>query len=304
MDRMNRLIGLMLGIVLALLPGHLVAENQSSAFLAQQSCSAFVRNFGTEVVFGVERGLVLISADGQIRTYHLGQAIRDVVLIGDDMIALVGQELLVIDRKSGAVSGRYPTQHSKAPAALMPEEFPRSLSLADRRVLIAHGTLGVSVFDWPTRQLGATVDLNQDGRVKVMVQDVVVRDSIAYLLVDNFQVSPVRPSREFRGLVLLDLLDLIIVQRLNGLDPGATALALAGDTILVSFSGSPVWRLKLPLNPEVSLSKVARPIMDFGIPGHPVGRFFADLTSIWACHRSGRGGGSIPAIYSRATLRL
>jgi hypothetical protein len=293
-----------LSLALMTLPGSLLADAQTEAFLAQGSCRAFVRQDESKVLVGSSQGLVAISADGQVRSYDLGQVARDALFLDQKLIVLVGSEVWVLDPQTGALGERYQTQKTKDPATLKPQEMPRTLRLAGSNILIAHGTLGVSVFDWLQRSLATTIDVNGGERVKGMVQDIGVKDSVAYLLIDNYQISPARPSLEFRGFVLLDLQTLKVGGRIGGLDPGATTLAFHEAEVLVSFAGMPVWKLELPLNPRQALAEVAHPVSDFGRPGHSVGHFSADAAHVWTCHREGSQGPSVPALYDRTALGL
>jgi hypothetical protein len=256
------------------------------------------------VLLGTQTGLNLIDAQGDVSNIDLGVSAQDAVMVDDQIIALVQANLVVIDRQNHQVVGRYDTQLLKPASSLLPQEMPRSITRVGQRILIAHGTLGVNIFDLGSLHIGSSIDINRGQKIKGMAQDLMVQDDDILVLVDNYQMNPLKPSQEFRGILKLDLNANAIVEKFGGLDPGATAAALLADTMLVSFSGMPIWKLQLPFSIASPLSTVAHPVTDFGIDGHSVGHLSIDNQFVWTCHRPSNKGPNIPALYPRSKVGL
>ena len=301
-----KIYSLGLALSLANLPHIALASAQSEAFLSQKSCRNFVRLDEDQVLLGGEKGLTRIDAAGQTQVYGSEGNPRDAVLVGSKIYALFPSSFVVLDRDSGRVLARYATQLYKAPDKLLPQEQARSLSRSGNRLLIAHGTLGVSVFDLIEQALVSTLDVNRGERLKGMAVDVDfdAAGKVAYVLVDNYQINPIKPSQEFRGILLYDLQNLRLVKRLLGLDPGATSFSIERDQMLISFGGMPFWKLQLPLGDQDQLADSAQLVWDFGREGHSIGHFASDAEYVWTCHRESSRSPVLPALYTRDQLGL
>ena len=243
-SRINIVASLLIGLMFA---QKSIASPQSEAFLKQTACRNFVRHYDGRVLLGTDKGLALIEADGTSRVYDLGGSPRDALLFENEIVALVNAKIITLNRTNGEVTGRYETQAQKNPSALLPQENPRAIGRVDQTLLVAHGTLGVALFDLGSRQLKGWVNTNRGQKILGMAQDIVTQDHSVYILIDNYQMNPLKPSQEFRGFVMIDLATQEEVDRIGGLDPGATAAGWYTDTLLVSFAGMPIWKFTMPL---------------------------------------------------------
>jgi len=288
----------------ALVASTSIASPQSESFLNQPVCRNFVRHDDGQILLGTNSGLVLIDIDGTSHPYELGETPRDALIFGNEIIVLVGTKIVTLSRALGTVTGQYETQDIKSAPSLLPQETPRAIGRIDQTLLVAHGTLGVALFDLESHRLKRIVDINRGQKIKGMAQDITAQNHSVYVLVDNYQMDRWHPSQEFRGFVQIDVDQEAELARFGGLDPGSTAAAWYKNTLLLSFAGMPIWRLAMPLAGVGPLSDVAHPVTDFGRDGHSVGHLDIDDEFVWTCHRSSNRSTNVPALYPRTALGL
>jgi len=277
---------------------------QTEAFLTLPSCRNFVRHDDGRVLVGTNNGMNVIESDGSVHAFNLNEQPRDALIYDSEIIALAAYSIITIDQNQGKITGRFDTQSIKPVSNLLPQESPWAIGRVGHTLIIAHGTLGITLFDLRTRQLQNVIDINKGQKVKGMAQDVMTQNNDVYVLVDNYQMNPLKPSQEFRGLLKIDLNTRLIAARFSGLDPGATSASWFDETILISFGGMPVWKLQLPLTTTTPLANVAQLVTDFARKGHAVGHLSFDDDFVWSCHRPGLNTPNEPALYQRSTLRI
>ena len=281
-----------------------LASPQSETFLKQADCRNFVRNNDANIILGSKLGIITIDNQGRQTLYKLEHNVRDALLANHQIFVLADSEIIRIDTASGNETGRAPTQNIKPSDQLLAHEKPRAIGLYDNLLVVAHGTLGVAVFDQDTLEFKNLINLDTDQKVKSLAQDIAVKDDSIYVLADNFQINPVRPNVQFRGILELDIDQAKILNRFSGLDPGVTALARHEDAVLVSFGGNPVWKLRTPLNSNHSIQKGSRLLTDLVSHGRLVGHFSLDDQYVWSCHRTKGRDGYAPAIFERSALGI
>ncbi|MBM4252365.1 MAG: hypothetical protein FJ146_10375 [Deltaproteobacteria bacterium] len=302
---MNRpLLTLCAAVAALTLPLKGLATTQTETFLQLDACRHFVRLSDTTLLVGRDDGLSVIDPSGHSSVLKIDHAVRDAVRVDDHIVALVDADIVRVDLATGAVTNRVATQAVKPSRELLAHEMPRALARHGDALLVAHGTLGVTILDPATLELRSMIAINAGEKVKNMAQDLVVSGDQVFALVDNYQINPVRPNLQFRGLLQLDSTEGQISGRFGGLDPGATAVAWHDDTLLVSFGGHPVWRLRTPLSAAVPLAKGSRLMTKLGSDRRIVGRFSLDDAHVWACQRSNQGAASVPVVFDRASLGL
>ena len=151
------------------------------------------------------------------------------------------------------------------------------------KLVIAHGRLGVSIYDIPTQRISKQFRLAESlYPLESAAFDIVVNKNRAYLVLDNISMSP----EAFRGIVVLDLDQEKIVAELNGMDPGADAVLTDGKHLLVSFWGLPIWKYSLDAIDRAT-NKVPNPlarVFKYPVNGHPTGKPFLDENFYYSCY--------------------
>jgi hypothetical protein len=189
-------------------------------------------------------------------------------------------------------------------------EHARGMARFLNLFVIAHGRLGVSIFDMDKKRLVFQDRLLQSQQpIESQAMDVVVDVDKALILFDNF--SLVDPSQKpgFRGIVVLDLKTNTVIMKSDGLPPGADSLAQFGDDLWISFMGYPIGLIRLPdlYNTKGSMAvNVKFPNIKLG---HPMGKgvlLEKDYLTCYLKYSATPGGKSkkVPLVYSRSEIGI
>lgn len=154
------------------------------------------------------------------------------------------------------------------------------------KMIIAHGRLGVSIFDLSKRRLTNQFRLLRNQLpLESMATGVTVQGDRAYVLMDNFHVtSPGDGVQIFRGLIVVDLKTERVEKEMAGLDPGADSIVSDGRKVIVSFGGNPVWKYSLSSLAGTSMPQPELRIWKFPVDGHPTGAAAMDDLYYYTCY--------------------
>ena len=178
-------------------------------------------------------------------------------------------------------------------------------------LFISHGRLGLSVFDTESRALifHTRLAAKQAGK-ESMATAIVASGERAYIAMDNFTLSPPNEKSALRGIIVFNMETFKVEAELDGMDPGADALATDGQRLIVSFSGQPIW--KYDLNALRSgLEKMPNPlgrIWKYPNHGHPTGSAAMDEENYYTCYytpaHDGKAATLGPKVWKRKDLKL
>jgi hypothetical protein len=188
-------------------------------------------------------------------------------------------------------------------------EHATGLVQFDGLLFISHGRLGLSIFDPNAKRVISLEGLVPSQRpLESQAVDIALSGSTALIAMDNFSmVKEGKPA--LRGFVVYDLKARRVLKEVEGLDPGATSIAISGSTVIVGFDG-PIWKfdIKSIVNGGKSV-KPARMIYQYPIKGEPRGKPVLDETNLYTCFRTStetQGGphAMVPEVWERSVLGL
>lgn len=177
------------------------------------------------------------------------------------------------------------------------------------KLIIAHGRLGVSIFDMAKRRLTNQFRLLQSQLpLESMATGVTVQGDRAYVLMDNFHLTtPGDGVKIFRGLIVVNLRTEKVEKELAGLDPGADSVVSDARKVVVNFGGNPVWKYALSSLGGTAMPQPEIRLWKFPIDGHPTGAAAMDDLYYYTCFsRPGPGGRYVnaPLALDRRVLML
>ena len=163
----------------------------------------------------------------------------------------------------------YPTTPFRGTLAYL--QHAQSFARFGDKAIIAHGRLGVSIFNLKTKQVEKEIHLLQRQLpLESTAVGVTVQGKYAYIAMDNFSlVEKGHPA--FRGLVVIDMTREAVVGELDGMDPGADAVVSDGKKLIVSFGGIPIWKYALNSFRGSQLPEPENRVWRFPLKGHPTG---------------------------------
>lgn len=264
---------------------------------AQPSCGNFVRfdDRAAYTGFGPYRRaleeprqpipgtLRVAPLDGkEARTIPTSDSAMDAISYQDSVFVLTysGIEELTLDGL--ARRAIHPTTSDAGPLAY--KEHARSFARYGDVAIIAHGRLGLTFFDLRQRRLVRELRMFDRQRpLESMITGVTVFGRHAYAVVDSFSLVPAGQRQPFRGIVIVDMETMRVTAELDGLDPGADAIAADDESVVVSFGGIPIWRYRRSELRGTRLPEPERRSWTFPERGHPIGAPLLDGDWYFTC---------------------
>jgi hypothetical protein len=289
-----------LGTSLALSHVNNPSENIKKAVAKLSACGNFIR-FDTENVytgFGnywtshrVPREpkssiLSYIPLHGELdqneQQIVTSDSVIDVLKIKEITYVLTYSGLELWDLKQKQRLAFYKTHELNSP--LDDEEHPRAFARYKDKLIIAHGRLGLVIFDLKTHRAVKTLQVaSNQGPLESVVNGVTVSGSHAFAVVDSYSVVGPNEKPAFQGLVILDLESERIVSELNGLPPGVDGIVSDEKMVIVSFYGIPLWKFSKQSLFNSKLPSPLRKVWKFPIEGHPIGKASMDSQHYYSC---------------------
>jgi hypothetical protein len=243
------------------------------------------------------------SGDFELSTHD---AAIDVITDGGTAYILTYSGIEEWDLASKQYKSTYPTYTVNGPLAYM--EHAQAFARYGRKILIAHGRLGVSIFNMDSKRIVNQFRLiRQQAPLESMATGVTVTGNTAYVVLDNFTLVPVgKPP--FRGMVTVNMDSETVVSELDGMDPGAESIVSDGSKAIVSFGGLPIWKYDLAgLGGAQQLPAPEYMLFRFPVKGHPTGSAALDAKYYYTCYLKQPAGGLYskgPMVLNRAQLLL
>jgi hypothetical protein len=214
----------------------------------------------------------LITQDGVV----------DTIADGNTLYVLTFTAVEVWDLATRQRTNTVPTYAKAGPWAYY--EHARGFARYQDKLVIAHGRLGVSIFNLKTQRLSNQFRvLERQLPMESAALHVAVSGNRAYIVFDNISVS----NQAFRGIVIVDLDQEKVISELNGMDPGADAVVTDGKSLIVSFWGLPLWKYSLAAldRAQSTIPEPQNRIAQFPVKGHPLGKPFIDDNFYYSCYR-------------------
>jgi hypothetical protein len=191
------------------------------------------------------------------------------------------------------------------------EEHPRAFALYKDQLVIAHGRLGLTIFDLNTKKIIRTLKVAEEQKpLESVVNGVSVSGKYAFAVLDNYSLVGPKEKPAFRGVAIIDLELGTIISELDGLPPGADSLVTDESSAIVSFYGVPLWKFSLKSLMAQKLPKPMRRVWKFPLEGHPTGKPSMDDKYYYTCFLKAPGPGEgayfkkVPTVLDRRTLML
>lgn len=244
-----------------------------------------------------ELQVVALGPDGASWTAYTQDSVIDALTVGDRLLVLTYSGIEDWSLSTRKRTALYPTRFGENVLAY--REHARAFALYNDKLIIAHGRKGVTFFDLNTNRIVNQLTLipHQLPVKESQAMSVLVEGTTAYVLLDAFSITPNGKKPPFRGIVKIDMNTERVVGELDGLDPGADALMIHKDQLLVSFMGMPVQRFPLSVLNGTQLPAPSGFVGDFGVPGHPTGKPVLDDKYYYTCFRKRSESGRGPAVY-------
>lgn len=249
-----------------------------------------------------------ISAKPASVTLHTNDSAIDSVTNGDSLFILTysGIEEWSLDAQTRTAI--YPTYDIGRTLEYL--EHAQSFARYGNKMIIAHGRLGVSIFDLNKKRITNQFRLLQKQLpMESTAMGVAVQGKYAYVVMDNFSLVP-KGKAAFRGIVVIDLESETVVRELDGMDPFVDGVVADANNLIVSFGGGEIlWKYSLASLQSNTLPEPTLRIWKYTAPGHPIGHAVMDDVYYYTCFlkaplTAGGAYKAAPAALNRKQLLL
>lgn len=297
-----------------------------SALMSQSQCGNFVRHDNERLFFGFgSYGFGLGSArdpyPNKFRTVDLLTHVsRDYATL-DSVVDVVAQDSVAYvltytsveewDLKAHRRIDVYPTHVYNQ--GLGRNQHAVAMAGYGSYLLIAHGRLGVMVFDTVTKSVVGNIKFAQDRLpLESKVTGIAVRGDFAFLSLDSHHLTRPPQKAPFVGIAIIDLINFEVVSELDGMDIGSDAVVADDDFVVISFGGRPIWKYdRKALLVAKTLPVPLEYIWKYPGKGHPTRKPLMTESLYLTCYMMPPPPGSanklyknVPMVIERAHMKL
>jgi hypothetical protein len=191
------------------------------------------------------------------------------------------------------------------------EEHPRAFARYKNKLVIAHGRLGISIFDLTTKKVTRTMAVAQSHQpLESMVNGISVSGRYAIAVADSYSLVGPNEKPAFQGLIVVDLETETVVSELNGLEPADSVLS-DGKVAIVSLYGQPLKKYSVAaLAKATKLPSPTHRLWKFPVEGRQFGKASMDDRYYYTCFSKmpelGEGPfyKKMPLVFDRRVLLL
>lgn len=191
------------------------------------------------------------------------------------------------------------------------EEHPRAFARYKNKLVIAHGRLGISIFDLSSKKVTRTLAVATSHQpLESVVSGISVSGRYAVAVADSYSLVGPNDKPAFQGLVVVDLETETIVSELNGLEP-ADSIISDGKFAIVSLYGQPLKKYSISkLTTATKLPAPASHLFKFPFDGRQFGQASMDDRYYYTCFSKMPGPGEgpyskkMPLVFDRRVLML
>lgn len=178
----------------------------------------------------------------------------------------------------------YPTY--MANRVLEYKEHAESMARYNNWLVIAHGRLGISIFDIQKKRIINQFKLlSRQFPWESMATSVTISGDTAWVLMDNFTLVKPDQGNVFKGLVQIHLPSQSVQREIPGVDPGADAIINDGKSWIISYMGLPLWKFeKDELKNKQLQVQPQHQYWSFPVKGHPTGLPEMDENYYYTCY--------------------
>lgn len=191
------------------------------------------------------------------------------------------------------------------------EQHPTQMARYQDKLIMAHGRLGMSVFDLKSKAI-VYQSLLAQGRLPLesKVTGVTVLGDKAYFILDSFSIldAHTRPQ-PFQGVIVMNLKTYAIEAELDGLEPGSDAAFAYEGRLVISMYGIPLLKYDVSRLKGTKLPGPIARISHFPDEGRWLGKPQLDGENVYTCFQviPEDVHGEIvwrPRVWKRSDLRL
>ena len=122
------------------------------------------------------------------------------------------------------------------------KQHAMGMVLVGEQIWIAHGRLGITVFDINKKTITQTFQLLNDQRpLESMATGILLRDGKVFVAFDNFS-PPLNEKPAFRGWMIFDPATFKLLSKAEGMDPGVSHIFQNKQFIFASVNGHALWK--------------------------------------------------------------
>ncbi len=284
------------------------SERIRSTFESEPTCGTFVRRDDSRLFLGFGQYMkgaekVRLPIPAKMRVTPLNgdpafdlqtnDAAIDLITIDDTAYLLTYSSIEEWNLNTKKRVAEYPTYAIASP--MYYKQHALGFARYGDKLVIAHGRLGISVFDVRKKRLiNQFRILNEQLPLESMATGISIQGRYAYVIVDNFSLVSNGSKPPFRGILVFDAETQSLLKKLDGMDPGATSVASDHDSLIVSFGGNPIWKYDLKELNGITLPEPSLRIWKFPHGGSPTGSGFMDEKYLYTCYHfpptPGQGG--------------
>lgn len=265
---------------------------------AQPSCSNFVRFDDKNLYLGfgwyrnaLEEPRQPIAAKFRVAPFDgsapfelaTDDAAIDIVTDGSTAYILTYSSIEEWNLATRSRVAEYPTYAINGPLAY--KQHAEAMARYKDKLIIAHGRLGVSIFNLKTKRVVNQFRLVQRQLpLESMATGVTIQGHLAYVAVDNFNVT--RPGdgiNIFRGIIVINMDAESVQSELGGMDPGADSILSDSNKVIVSFGGIPIWKYGIGSLQGNRIPEPETRIWRYPVNGHPIGSPAMDAKYYYTC---------------------
>ncbi len=278
-------------LFISLLTSIAYAQSWTELFKTQSdNCSRFVVKQDNQLLVGLRglnnssiRATNIDSGESHYINLDLKGGFRDAVVFENHIYALTNTTLEIFSADT--------YEHLKSHKILDYHDYlykqnAMGMGLYNRKLYIAHGRLGLAVYDIDTARTETLVELAKFQTKESMAVDVDIINDKVLILMDNFSI-PKDPMAKpyFRGIVIFNPKTNKDEHYIRGIDPGAIALDINNDEFIISNHPILVrYSLKeLLVNKKLKNRKPATKISGVSIGSYGRGKSYFQGDKIYMC---------------------
>lgn len=171
------------------------------------------------------------------------------------------------------------------------EEHAQGFALYQDKLVIAHGRLGVSIFDLKLKRVTLTIPLISQGNLESVARGVAVSGQHAFIVLDSYTLVSPTQKPPFRGIVVIDLKTEKVIRQIKDLPPGLDSITADQTSLVLSFYGNPLWKYSIQSVLNAKNVQPASRVFKFPLQGTPKGKALMDDKYYYTCFSQMPGPG-------------
>lgn len=277
-----------------------VSELRKAALESQATCQNFVRFDDQNLYLGFgaykmgfeeprhpipgQLRMVSLQDPTKVTVIPTPDSVVDVLTFSHKLYILTFSSLIEYDLETNEMIFTHPTHFLTR--TLEYKEHAVGMTLSHGKIYIAHGRLGIAIFDLVQGKVVKVVPLlTAQAPLESMATAISSHGHDVFVTMDNFSLVNPGEKQAFRGLVLYNPMEEKVMAEMPGLDPGTDSMVVDSKYLLISYMGYPLWKYdRTQMQVRASLPQPLARISKFQEKGHPTGKGFLDNDYYYTCY--------------------